>query len=47
MLPMLLTLADVSSRVVDGVPTVSALRFGTFLSEVGPWLEKLRFVDAR
>lgn len=47
MLPMLLTLADVSSRVVDGVPTVSALRFGTFLSEIGPWVEKLRFVDAR
>jgi len=47
MLPVVLTLADVSSRIVGGVPTVSALRFGTFLSEVGPWVNELRFVDAR
>jgi hypothetical protein len=47
MLPVVLTLADVSSRIVGGVPTVSALRFGTFLSEVGPWVDELRFVDAR
>jgi len=47
MLPVLLTLADVSSRIVGGVPTVPALRFRTFLSEVGPWVNELRFVDAR
>lgn len=47
LLPILLTLADVSSRMVDGVPVVSALRFGTFLSEVGPSIEKLRYIDAR
>jgi len=47
MLPVLLTLADVSSRIVGGVPTVPALRLRTFLSEVGPWVDELRFVDAR
>ena len=47
MLPVLVTLADVSSRIVSGVPTVSALRFGTFLSEIDPWVGQLRFVDAR
>jgi len=47
LLPVVLTLADVSSKLMDGVPIVSALRFRDFLSEVNPWVEKLRFVDAR
>jgi Holliday junction resolvase-like predicted endonuclease len=45
LLPIVLTLADVSSRLVGGVPIVSALRFRNFLSQVGPWDERLRFVD--
>ncbi len=47
MLPVLLTLADVSSRIVNRVPTVSALRFGTFLSEIDPWVEQFGFVDVQ
>jgi hypothetical protein len=47
LLPVVLTLADVSSRLVDGVPVVSALRFKSFLSELSPWVDQLRFVDAR
>ena len=47
MLPVLLTLADTPSRIVNGVPTVSALRFGTFLSEIDPWIEQLNFVDVK
>jgi Holliday junction resolvase-like predicted endonuclease len=45
LLPIVLTLADVSSRLVDGVPIVSALRFKDFLCQVSPWDEKLRFID--
>jgi len=47
LLPIVLTLADVSSRLVEGVPIVSVFRLRTFLSEVNPWVESLRFVDAR
>lgn len=45
LLPIVLALADVSSKLVDGVPIVSALRFRDFLCQVGPWEERLRFVD--
>jgi hypothetical protein len=45
-LPIVLTLADVSSKLVDGVPIVSALRLRDFLCQVSPWDERLRFVDA-
>jgi len=45
LLPIVLTLADVSSRMVDGVPIVSALRLRDFLCQVNPWDERLRFVD--
>jgi Holliday junction resolvase-like predicted endonuclease len=47
LLPIVLTLADVSSKLVDGVPIVSALRLRDFLCKVSPWDEQLRFVDAR
>ena len=47
LLPVVLALADPSSKFVDGVPIVSALRLRTFLSEINPWLDSLRFVDAR
>jgi len=45
LLPVVLTLADVSSKLIDGVPIVSVLRFRDFLSTVNPWVEQLRFVD--
>jgi hypothetical protein len=45
LLPIVLTLADVPLKLVDGVPVVSALRFRDFLCEVSPWIETLRFVD--
>lgn len=45
LLPAVLTLADVSPKLIDGVPIVSALRFRSFLSEINPWLDELRFVD--
>jgi Holliday junction resolvase-like predicted endonuclease len=45
LLPIVLTLADVSSKMVDGVPIVSALRLRDFLCQVNPWDERLRFVD--
>jgi hypothetical protein len=45
-LPIVLTLADVSSKLVDGVPIVSVLRLRDFLCQVSPWDERLRFVDA-
>jgi len=47
LLPVVLTLADVCSKFMDGVPIVSALRFRDFLSEVSPYVEKLRFIDAQ
>jgi Holliday junction resolvase-like predicted endonuclease len=47
LLPIVLTLADVSLKLVDGVPIVSALRLGDFLCKVSPWDEQLRFVDAQ
>jgi Holliday junction resolvase-like predicted endonuclease len=47
LLPIVLTLADVSSKLVDGVPIVSALRLRDFLCKVSPWDQQLRFVDAR
>jgi Holliday junction resolvase-like predicted endonuclease len=45
LLPIVLTLADVSRKLIHGVPIVSALRFRSFLSEINPWIDKLRFVD--
>jgi Holliday junction resolvase-like predicted endonuclease len=45
LLPFVLTLADVSPKLIDGVPIVSALRFRSFLSEINPWIDELRFVD--
>jgi hypothetical protein len=45
LLPIILTLADVSSKLLDGVPIVSTLRLRDFLCEVNPWDERLRFVD--
>jgi Holliday junction resolvase-like predicted endonuclease len=45
LLPIVLTLADVSSKLIDGVPIVSALRLRDFLCEVSPWDERLRFID--
>ncbi len=47
LLPIVLTLGDVTPRVIDGVPIVSVLRFRSFLSEINPWVEQLRFVDVR
>jgi len=46
LLPVILTLADVPLKVIDRVPVVSSLRLRSFLFEVSPWLDKLRFVDA-
>ncbi|MCJ7455125.1 restriction endonuclease [Candidatus Bathyarchaeota archaeon] len=46
-LPVVLALADVSLRLVDGVPIVPVLRLRSFLAEINPWVEKLRFVDVR
>ena len=45
LLPIVLTLADLSSKLVDGVPVVSALRLRDFLCQVSPWIERLRFID--
>jgi Holliday junction resolvase-like predicted endonuclease len=45
LLPIVLTLADVSMKLMDGVPIVSALRIRDFLCQVSPWIETLRFVD--
>jgi hypothetical protein len=45
LLPIVLTLADVSMKLMDGVPIVSILRFRDFLYQVSPWIETLRFVD--
>ena len=45
LLPIVLTLADVSSKLIDGVPIVSALRLRDFLCAVSPWDERLRFID--
>ena len=45
LLPIVLTLADVSPKLIHGVPIVSALRFRSFLSEINPWVQELRFVD--
>ena len=47
LVPVVLTLADLSSRLVEGVPVVSALRLRSFLSELSPWVHQLRFVDAK
>jgi Holliday junction resolvase-like predicted endonuclease len=47
LLPIVLTLGDVSPKLVDGVPIVSALRFRSFLSETNPWLDGLRFVSVQ
>jgi len=41
LLPMLLTLADVADRVVEGVPIVSILRFRSFLHELPSFLNDL------
>jgi len=46
LLPIVLTLADLSSNVVDGVPVVSAFRWRDFLCQVSPWVDTLRFIDA-
>lgn len=45
LLPVVVALADVSSRLMDGVPIVSALRLRDFLSHISPWDERLRFFD--
>jgi len=45
LLPAVLALADVSPKLIDGVPIVSALRFKSFLSEINPWVDELRFID--
>jgi hypothetical protein len=45
LLPVILTLADVPLKLIDGVPVVSSLRLRSFVSEISPWLEKVRFVD--
>jgi Holliday junction resolvase-like predicted endonuclease len=45
LLPIVLTLADVSSKMIDGVPIVSALRLRDFLCQLSPWVEKMCFVD--
>jgi len=44
LLPIILTLGDVSPKLIDGVPIVSAVRFRTFLSEMNQWVGCLRFV---
>jgi len=44
LLPIVLTLADASPKLVDGVPVVSAFRLRDFLSQVTPWTERLHFV---
>ena len=44
-LPIVLSLADVPSKVIGGVPIVSALRLRDFLCQVNPWDAQLRFVD--
>jgi len=46
-LPIVMTLADVSPRLIEGVPIVSALRFASFLSEINPCVDQLRFLDVR
>jgi Holliday junction resolvase-like predicted endonuclease len=45
LLPIVLTLADLSSKLIDGVPVVSAFRLRDFLCQVSPWIERLRFID--
>lgn len=45
LLPIVLTLADLSSKLIDGVPIVSVLRLRDFLCQINPWVETLRFVD--
>ena len=45
LLPIVLTLADLSSKLIDGVPIVSILRLRDFLYQINPWVETLRFVD--
>jgi len=44
-LPVVLTLGDASPKLIEGVPIVSVLRLKSFLSEINPWLDELRFVD--
>lgn len=46
LLPIVLTLADLHSKLIDGVPIVSVLRLRDFLWQINPWIETLRFVDA-
>jgi len=45
LLPIVLTLADLSSKLIDGVPIVSVLRLRDFLCQINPWVETLRFVE--
>ena len=45
LLPIVLTLADLSPTIIEGVPVVSALRLRDFLCQYSPWNEELRFVD--
>lgn len=42
-LPLLLALADVNVRVVDGTPIVSVLRLGSFLAGISAFAEGLNF----
>ncbi len=45
LLPAVLTLADLSSKMIGGVPIVSVLRLRDFLCQIDPWEETLRYVD--
>ena len=45
LLPIVLTLADLSPELVDGVPVVSAFRLRDFLCQISPWIEKLHFIQ--
>ena len=44
LLPIVLTLADLSPKLIEGVPVVSAFRLRDFLCQVSPWTESLHFI---
>jgi Holliday junction resolvase-like predicted endonuclease len=44
LLPIVLTLADLSPKLMEGVPVVSAFRLRDFLCQVSPWTERLHFI---
>jgi hypothetical protein len=45
LLPIVLTLVDLCSNMVDGVPVVSVFRLRDFLCQVGPCVDRLGFVS--